>query len=240
MKNSYEFVVYGPYALFTDPLTKIGGEKSTYQIPTFQALKGIAESIYWKPTIIHYIDAVRVMKVIRMESKGVRPIEYGGGNTLANYTYLKEPKYIVKGHFEFNMNRPDLEADRNEGKHYSIFQRALNAGGRRDIFLGTRECQGYVEPCSFDEGAGFYDNSDEETYFGTMVHGISYPDETGRNQLEVRLWQPVMKKGVIRFIRPEECTEVRKVKEMTPKEFSLTDIEMADSLLDAFDKGAMR
>lgn len=240
MKNSYEFVVYAPYALFTDPLTKIGGEKSTYQIPTYQALKGMAESIYWKPTIIHYIDAVRVMNVIRMESKGLRPIEYGGGNTLANYTYLKEPKYMVKGHFEFNMNRPDLESDRNEGKHYSIFQRALKAGGRRDIFLGTRECQGYVEPCSFNEGIGFYDDREEEIYFGTMVHGISYPDETGRNELEVRLWQPVMKKGVIEFIRPEECLEVRKVKKMAPKKFGLPEIETADSLLDALEKGAMR
>lgn len=49
-KNSIEFKVYGRYALFTDPLTKTGGEKYTYQIPTYQALKGICESIYWKPT----------------------------------------------------------------------------------------------------------------------------------------------------------------------------------------------
>lgn len=237
MKNSYEFMVYGPYALFTDPLTKIGGEKASYQIPTYQALKGIAESVYWKPTIVHYIDSVRVMNVIRMESKGVRPIEYGGGNTLANYTYLKEPKYIVKGHFEFNMNRPDLEADRIEGKHYSIFQRALKAGGRRDIFLGTRECQGYIEPCSFEDGEGYYDGYEDEIYFGTMVHGISYPDETGRNELEVRLWQPVMKRGVIDFIRPEACTLVRKIKEMEPKSFELGDIQTADSLLEAIEKG---
>jgi CRISPR-associated Cas5-like protein len=47
MKNAYEFVVYGHYGLFTDPLTKIGGEKSSYPIPPYQALKGIVESIYW-------------------------------------------------------------------------------------------------------------------------------------------------------------------------------------------------
>ncbi|WP_353949339.1 type I-C CRISPR-associated protein Cas5c [Sporolactobacillus sp. Y61] len=238
MKNAYEFVVYGHYGLFTDPLTKIGGEKSSYPIPPYQALKGIAESIYWKPTIVHYIDAVRIMNVIRMESKGIRPIEYSGGNTLANYTYLKEPRYIVKGHFEFNMNRPDLEPDRNEGKHFSIFQRALKAGGRRDIFLGTRECQGYVEPCSFDEGTGYYDNQQEDVYFGTMVHGISYPDETGRNELEVRLWRPVMHKGVIRFIRPEACTLVKKVKDMVPKKFQLNDIETAETLLEDMERGA--
>lgn len=26
MRNSVEFVVYGPYALFTDPLTRMGGK----------------------------------------------------------------------------------------------------------------------------------------------------------------------------------------------------------------------
>lgn len=78
MKNEIQFEVFGDYALFTDPLTKIGGEKLSYSVPTYQALKGIVESIYWKPTIIFTIDKLRVMKPIQMESKGVRPIEYGG------------------------------------------------------------------------------------------------------------------------------------------------------------------
>ncbi|BCG56845.1 hypothetical protein PUR_02700 [Paenibacillus sp. URB8-2] len=90
MRNQIEFEVYGNYALFTDPLTKIGGEKFSCQVPTHQALKGIVESIYWKPTIIWYIDEVRVMNAIQTESKGIRPIEYSGGNTLAYYTYCYE------------------------------------------------------------------------------------------------------------------------------------------------------
>lgn len=98
MRNSIEFEVYGKYALFTDPLTKMGGEKLSYQIPTYQALKGIVESIYWKPTILMIIDDLRVMNPIKMESKGVRPIEYGGGNTLANYTYLRDVRYQVRAH----------------------------------------------------------------------------------------------------------------------------------------------
>ncbi len=31
----------------------------------------------------------------------------------------------------------------------------IEKGGRQDIFLGTRECQGYVKPCKFGEGIGF-------------------------------------------------------------------------------------
>ncbi len=150
MKNQIEFVVSGRYALFTDPLTRIGGEKFTYQIPTVQALKGICESIYWKPTFNWVIDSIRVINPIRTQPQGIRPINYyAGGNTLSYYTYLVEPEYEVKAHFEWNMVRDDLQHDRNEGKHFSIAKRMLEKGGRRDVFLGTRECQGYVEPVEF-------------------------------------------------------------------------------------------
>lgn len=230
IRNSVEFSVYGDYALFTDPLTKLGGEKLSYQVPTYQAIKGICESIYWKPTILMIVDEIRVMKAIRMESKGVRPIDYSGGNTLANYTYLKDVHYQVRCHFEFNMNRPDMAYDRNEHKHHNILMRSVKAGGRRDVFLGTRECQGYVEPCRFGEGDSFYKGYGE-IHLGTMVHGINYPDETGRDQLEVRLWQPVMKDGIISFPRPEECSQVRVISEMAPKRFDSSDVESADQLL---------
>lgn len=236
MRNSIEFQVYGDYALFTDPLTKIGGEKLSYQVPTYQSLKGIVESIYWKPTLLMVVDKVRVMKPIRMESKGIRPIEYGGGNTLANYTYLTDVCYQVQAHFIFNPHRPDMAFDRNEHKHHNILKRSLKAGGRRDIFLGTRECQAYVEPCVFGEGEGFYDGYGE-IHLGTMVHGINYPDETGRNQLEVRLWNPIMKDGVIEFIRPDQCRNVRVISEMHPKDFHHENVELVDELFALMDKG---
>lgn len=220
IRNQIEFEVYGKYALFTDPLMKLGGEKLTYQIPTYQALKGIVESIYWKPSIIWYIDEIRVMNPIQMESKGIRPLEYGEGNTLANYTYLRDVRYQVRAHFEFNVHRKDLEKDFNEYKHHNIAKRCVKAGGRRDVYLGTRECQAYVVQCNFGEGKGHYDDI-EEIHFGTMVHGINYPDETGKKEMEVRLWQPVMKRGFIQFIRPEECPLVRPIRKFQPKSFSL-------------------
>ncbi|KHD85119.1 CRISPR-associated protein [Heyndrickxia ginsengihumi] len=236
MRNAIEFEVYGKYALFTDPLTKMGGEKLSYQVPTYQALKGIVESIYWKPTLLMIVDEVRVMKPIQMESKGIRPIEYGGGNTLANYTYLKDVHYQVRAHFIFNPYRPDMAFDHNENKHHNILKRSLKAGGRRDIFLGTRECQAYVEPCVFGEGEGFYDQYGE-IHLGTMVHGINYPDETGRSEMEVRLWNPVMKNGIIQFIRPDQCTKVRKIAGMDLKYFDKTNVESADELLKKLEEG---
>jgi CRISPR-associated protein Cas5d len=229
VRNQIEFEVFGAYALFTDPITKMGGEKLSYQVPTYQALKGIVESIYWKPTILWIIDKVRVMNPIRMEAKGIRPIEYNGGNTLANYTYLKGVKYQVSAHFIFNPYRPDLAYDRNEHKHHNIAKRSVKVGGRRDIFLGTRECQAYVEACEFGEGEGFYDNYGD-IHLGTMVHGLNYPDETGRDTMETRLWNPVMENGHIRFIKPDECEIIRPIADMSPKSFSERNVQSVDDL----------
>jgi CRISPR-associated protein Cas5d len=227
VKNSVEFKVTGRHALFTDPVTRMGGEKCSYHIPTYEALKGILKSVYWKPTLIWIIDEVRIMKPIKTEAKSVKPLKYGGGNDLSVYTYLADVEYQVKAHFEWNRFRPDMAKDCIDGKHFQIAKRMIDKGGRQDIFLGARECQGYVEPCGFGEGNGAYDDIERLDY-GIMFHGFDYPDETGKtdehgkpdkngeNRLHSRFWKPVMQKGVIKFIRPEECTMRKFVREMIP------------------------
>lgn len=207
-RNIVQFEVMGDYALFSDPIMRMGGEKCSYQAPTYEALKGILSSVYWKPTFIWYIDKVRIMNPIQTMVKGIRPIKYNGGNDLSFYTYLRNCRYQVEAHFEWNQNRPELEKDRNENKHHNIAKRMILQGGRRDIFLGTRECQGYVEPCVFGDGKGHYDDVDELS-FGLMLHGITYADEAyseeTKGKMTVRFWRPVMKRGIIDFVRPEKC-----------------------------------
>lgn len=217
-RNGIEFRVWGRYALFTDPLTRIGGEKCSYHIPTYEALKGIAKSIYWKPTFIWIIDDVRIMKRIRTQTKGTKPLVFSGGNDLAIYTFLADVEYQVRAHFVWNEHRPELEEDRIEGKHYAIAQRMVERGGRQDIFLGTRDCQGYVEPYAFGSGEGHYDETGERG-FGLMFHGFDYPDETGEGKLEARFWRPTMIDGRIRFDRPEDCAARRFVREMGARKF---------------------
>jgi len=227
VKNSVEFKVTGRHALFTDPLTRMGGEKCSYHIPTYEALKGILKSVYWKPTLIWIIDEIRILHPIKTEAKSVKPLNYGGGNTLAMYTYLVDVEYQVRAHFEWNLLRQDMEPDRIDGKHFQIAKRMIEKGGRQDIFLGARECQGYVEPCRFGEGTGAYDDLERLDY-GIMFHGFDYPDESGKTdengkpdenggyRLHSRFWKPVMQKGIIKFVRPEECTMRKFVREMIP------------------------
>lgn len=218
-RNRIEFKVKARHALFTDPLTKVGGEKCSYHVPTYEALKGIAKSIYWKPTFIWIIDAVRVVTPIRTQTKGTKPLFFHKeGNDLAIYTFLADVEYQVQAHFEWNAHRPELADDRNPAKHNEIARRMLDRGGRQDIFLGTRDCQGYVEPCEFGSGAGHFDG-EGELAFGLMFHGFDYPDETGENKLHARFWKQTMKEGVICFDRPEICTVRKFIRDMTRKEF---------------------
>jgi CRISPR-associated protein Cas5d len=234
MDNIVEFKVEGKFALFTDPLTKIGGEKCTYQLPTYEALKGILSSIYWKPTIVWIIDKVRVMNAIRTQTRNARPIIYGGGSSLAIYTYLTDVEYQVQAHFEWNQHREDLAQDRNENKHYFVAKRMIERGGRRDIFLGPRECQGYVASCKYGEGQGFYDQYGE-LGFDLMFHGFDYPTETGKTDFHSRFWRPKMVNGEVNFIRPEACTTRKFIRHMKAETLSTTGLQ-EKGLLEGFEE----
>lgn len=209
-RNTIEYEVSGDYALFSDPVLSTGGEKTSLPIPTYQALKEITKSIYWKPTITWYVDAVRIINPIQMETKGMIVPKFKGGNDLASYTYLKDVRYQVMAHFEFNKNHGELACDWEENKHYQIAKRMVEAGGRRDIFLGCRECAGDVEPCAFGSGESYYDSLTKKVSYGFMYHGKTYADEAvleeEKDKLTVNFWHPVMEPGgIIRFIRPERC-----------------------------------
>ncbi len=220
MKNQISFRLWGRQALFTDPVTKIGGEKFSCQVPTYEAIKGVLKSIYWKPTLIWHVDKIRVMNPIRTQTKSTKPLDWNGGNTLALYTFLQDVEYQVQAHFAWNEYRPELKNDRIDGKHFAIANRMLERGGRQDIFLGTRDCQGYVAPCEFGKDKGAYDDLDELA-FGLMFHSFAYPDETGVNELHSRFWMARMQRGVITFpqVNNTKSLKSRFVREMTPKIF---------------------
>ena len=231
MGNNIEYLVSGKLALFTDPLTRKKKKKCSYHIPTYEALKGVTKSVYWKPTINWVIDEVRIINPVRTYAKNMKLIKYHeSGAELSVYTYLTDVSYQVRAHYEWNLLRDDMKADRIEGKHSAIIQRTLEKGGRRDICLGARECQAYVEPCRFGEGPGAYDDI-PELAFGVMFHGFDYPDETGREELGVRFWKPVMKNGIVKFIRPEECKitrVVRKMKANPPRSCGVNDLSLEE------------
>jgi CRISPR-associated protein Cas5d len=220
IKNKFEFEVYGKYGLFTDPIFRVGGEKLSYNIPTYEALRGIAESIYWKPAFTWAIDKMRIMNCLNTGPKGIRTLVYDGKlggkiNDLATYTYLINVRYQVTAHIEWTSH-----IDNNMHKHIISANRHLDRGGRRDIYLGTRECQGYVEPCDFGSKESYYD-SIEEFDCDFMFHSFTYPTREVE-KLHVNFWEPIVKNGIVEFCRPEECKARRFIRNM-PFKTSLVD-----------------
>ena len=151
--------------MFTDPYSH--GTQS-FQVPTYEAVKGILRSIYWKPTFVWIPDELRVMNRICTEEYSVR----GRGVVQKR---LMDIRYQVRAHFVWNENCPEFAEDCDENKHFRIALRSLAHGGRFPVWLGTSDCCGEVRSAHFGSGVGFYDNSGSID-FGIMYHGVNYPD----------------------------------------------------------------
>ena len=128
-----------------------------------------------------------------------------GSNDLNSYTMIKSPEYLVKFHFEWNLDREDLANDRNIKKHEAIMERSLKKGGRRDIFLGTRECYGFVEKIDkeeYENAKSFYDS--QSLSFGIMFSEFIYPNESG-GELVSCFTETSMVDGKITFKDSKDC-----------------------------------
>lgn len=205
-QSKYFYVrISGDYALFTNPSTKGGGEKISYSIPSRQALTGIIDAIYYKPTITNVVDEVKVIKEIQTETIGTRALLNNMGADLSYVSYLRDVEYLVKFHFIWNEQRPDLAQDRNLNKHEAIMERSIKKGGRRDIFLGTRECVGLVSYLTAEEYKQTESIYDGQTIsFGIMFHSFKYPTDK-KEKLKSYYANTVMKNGVVTFKDQKEC-----------------------------------
>jgi len=162
--------VKGDYALFTRPEMKV--ERVSYDVPTPSAVRGILESIYWKPAITWIIDKIHVLNPIQVTN--IRRNEVSdkvststaksimSGNEKPFYLdvlssrqqraslVLKDVDYIIEAHFEI---LPDKAGeDDTPEKHYNMILRRLRKGQHyHQPCLGTREFPANVE--LFEDGA---------------------------------------------------------------------------------------
>lgn len=208
-KSNYFYArIIGDRALFTNPATKGGGEKFSYPVPTRQALEGVVDNIYYKPTIVNVVDEVKIVNPIETESHGVRALLSNYKADLNYMTYVRNVEYLVKFHFEWNFSRGDLTKDRHMGKHTELMTRSLEVGGRRDAFLGTRECYATIEPITKEEYQTATTAYDGETLdFGIMFHTFTYP-KTEKMPLIAHYTRTQMVNGVITYKSKSDC-EIR-------------------------------
>ena len=197
--------IRGDRALFTNPATKGGSERSSYSVPTRQALQGIVDGIYHKPTFTNVITEVKVVNQIQTELHGVRALLHDYSADLSYVSYLSDVEYLVKFYFVWNENREDLVQDRQANKHESIMERSIRKGGRRDVFLGTRECFALVDEISqeeYENCPSYYDGFSID--LGIMFHSFAYPTDK-KTPLKSYFAKTVMEDGIIKFKSQKEC-----------------------------------
>lgn len=211
-KSKYFYAkIYGDRCAINTPESKAGGEKFSYEVPTREMLRGIIDANYFKPVLVNHIDEVRVMNRIESYTQGARLLLNNYKSDLSAYTYLVNVCYYVKFHFEWNLSRNDLKNDRNFKKHEAITERSLKKGGRRPIFLGVSECQGYIDYITEDEYENRKGACDELTRgFGLMFNGFIYPETPG-GILKSTYTAINMVKGRIKYIKPEECMIINEI-----------------------------
>lgn len=206
--------VKGRYALFTDPSTKGGGEKYSYSIPTRQAMIGVVDSLYFKPTFKNIVSEVKVINEIQTEVIGTRAM-IGKSNKMEadlNYvSYLVDVEYLIKFHFVWDESRVDLTYDRNVKKHEAIMERSIRRGGRRDIFLGTRECTATAEYLTKEEYEAIESKYHNQILtMGIMFQEFGYPTNE-EEPLKSYFTQTVLKHGVITYSSKEDCDIVNEL-----------------------------
>lgn len=206
--------IKGQYALFSDPATKGGGEKYSYSIPTRQALTGLADALYYKPTIKNIVSEVKVINKIQTEVIGTRAMINKSNKMEAdlNYvSYLIDVEYLMKFHFLWDETRVDLTYDRNSKKHEAIMERSIIRGGRRDIFLGTRECVATAEHLTeqeYEKAESYYSN--QILNMGIMFQEFEYPTIKGQS-LKSYFANTILDKGVIRYSSKETCNIINEL-----------------------------
>ncbi|HEP6272750.1 TPA: type I-C CRISPR-associated protein Cas5 [Streptococcus pyogenes ABC020059526] len=240
MYRSRDFYVRvsGQRALFTNPATKGGSERSSYSVPTRQALNGIVDAIYYKPTFTNIVTEVKVINQIQTELQGVRALLHDYSADLSYVSYLSDAVYLIKFHFVWNEDRKDLNSDRLPAKHEAIMERSIRKGGRRDVFLGTRECLGLVDDISQEEyetTVSYYNGVNID--LGIMFHSFAYPKDK-KTPLKSYFTKTVMKNGVITFKAQSECDIVNTLSSYAfkaPEEIKSVNDECME--YDAMEKG---
>jgi len=143
--NIIQVKLSGDYALFNDITTPV--ERYTYPVPTFSAIKGCLESIYWKPEFEWQIVSIQVLNEIKhqtfirnevLNQKVSLGKNFSGiinnrtqrsGRVLLNPEYIVTAKIVQKEHDKANIH-----------KHYEIFNRRIAKGQCfRQPYFGIKE-----------------------------------------------------------------------------------------------------
>jgi CRISPR-associated protein Cas5d len=210
--------VWGDYALFTRPETKV--ERVSYDVITPSAARGLMESIYWKPAIKWIIDRIYVCNPIeftnvrrnevksKLLASNAKAAMTGAAEVNPIYTseniqqraslVLKNVRYVIAAHFI--LTDKVGEGDTAE-KHYNIALRRLRTGQCfHQPCFGCREFPAHFK---LFEGDAADKAIHESRELGYMLYDTDFSDP---DNFEHLFFRAALKDGVVHL---ENCEVVR-------------------------------
>lgn len=163
---SVSLEVWGDYALFTRPETKV--ERVSYDIITPSAARGILEAVYWHPGLKWVVDRIYVCSPIRfsnvrrnevkavINSRSVKTVmDKGKGSLYLNTKneiqqraamVLRDVRYVIEAHFEMTENAAPSD---NPGKFQDTIRRRIEKGQfYHQPYFGCREFPVNFKKCT--------------------------------------------------------------------------------------------
>ena len=214
--------VRGPYACCARPELKV--ERTSYDVLTPSAARGILEAIHWKPAIAWSIDRIHVLKPIRFQS--IRRNEVGHKVPVANVrramrtghvdglrlvvedarqqraaTVLYDVDYVIEAHFDLT---DKAGPEDTPGKHLDMFNRRVARGQCfHQPCLGMREFPADFEPVNGDLPSSSLPDDQRNRDLGWMLLDIDH----ARNRTPL-FFRAALKDGVL-SVPPRDAPEVR-------------------------------
>ncbi len=207
---SIKVEVWGDYACFTRPEMKT--ERTSYDVMTPSAARGLLESVFWHPGLKYVIDRIHVCSPIRftnirrnevrekISANEVKKLMEGakGKEFLAApeciqqraAMVLRDVRYVIEAHFD--MTERTAPGD-NPGKFQDILKRRLERGQCYSMpYLGTREFPAHFRRCEVippcpEELRG-------ERDLGWMLLDMDYSDP---KNITPRFFRAALKDGVM-------------------------------------------
>lgn len=203
-----KFRVRGPEACFTRPEMKV--ERVSYEVPTPSAMRGVIESILWKPAIFYELRSIAVLKPIRWmslrrnetlgrQSTNGKPYYVEDNRAQRNTVVLRDVDYIVTA--AFGMTAQAGERD-NLDKFREMFWYRLEKGQCiQQPYFGCREFPAYPSLAPADYTPI---DTDVDRPLGWMLYDFDYRGTPRPLLFEARLtygvlhiptWQQVLREN---------------------------------------------
>lgn len=198
ISGSYCIEITGPLAMFTTPISKENCEHISYPYPTYGAVKGMLDKIYYRRGMIWVPEKCRIMKEICYDTRiRTTPCYHMVQNDTQRYCYcyLKDVKYQILAHYEKDFRFADLNTANL--RHDAGIRREITLG-RTTVYLGTSDCMGIAMPAEWGAGEGYYDGQGRgDDVF--MYHHFDYTAREGGRIKNVYYTCAHMYDGVLDF-----------------------------------------